>query len=569
MHDLIIIGANASGISLAVRANQAGINNVRLVTQRSETVYPELLEGLEIDVSFKERALKISKNDDVFTVETDKQIYTTRCVMVAPNFENDNITLPESIALGERVLQNQIPEDVSGKDILVVGNDDTSVELAAQLIRQGANVVLASKNLNPKKLSFASNEILARLEQQRKITVFYRSSPNRIETKEDFPMVFFEDRRTPDLEFDYVLYTSKKVNTKSYVEVDELTANSSEIIFAGELSSAEIEERVSEIFGGIEFKDTKPQRNVNFEETRNELRKGFYNATITYFEPTHSDLWVLRVRPDNGDISHKPGQYSTLGLGYFEDRIDDAIETDIDDRWDKLVRRAYSISNRIFTDDKYLATTNGADVDELEFYIVLVPPTPGNVPGLTPRLALKRPGDRIFLGPKVAGRYTLAPITDPNQNVLLLSTGTGEAPHNSMIVELLGKGHTGQITSVVSVRNLKDLGYIDKHQELEKRYSNYKYIPLPTREVNIPKRYIQDLLKIGVIEDEFGVEIDPSNTHVFLCGNPSMIGKPEEQEGVLIFPETSTPGAIELLLERGFKIDSRKNPGTIHVEEYW
>ena len=48
-----------------------------------------------------------------------------------------------------------------------------------------------------------------------------------------------------------------------------------------------------------------------------ELRPEHYNATITHFEPTHSDLWVLRVKPDHGSVSHLPGQYASLGLGYW------------------------------------------------------------------------------------------------------------------------------------------------------------------------------------------------------------------------------------------------------------
>jgi ferredoxin--NADP+ reductase len=43
-----------------------------------------------------------------------------------------------------------------------------------------------------------------------------------------------------------------------------------------------------------------------------------------------------------------------------------------------------------------------------------------------------------------------------------------------------------------------------------------------------------------------------------------MIGIPDE-DGV--FP--ATVGVVELLVERGFTIDKRKQPGNIHYEEYW
>ena len=175
------------------------------------------------------------------------------------------------------------------------------------------------------------------------------------------------------------------------------------------------------------------------------------------------------------------------------------------------------------------------------------PRTATGVPALTPRLALKKPGDRIYLGPKVAGRYTLSPVTDPGSQVLFLSTGTGEAPHNSMVVELLRKGHYGPIVSVVSVRFTNDLGYIDFHRQLEKRFHNYHYLPLTTRESG-PKVYLQDVIRRDLLVELFGVDLDPARTQVFLCGNPAMIGLPEWAEEQPVFPERQ--GVAELLMER-------------------
>ena len=46
-----------------------------------------------------------------------------------------------------------------------------------------------------------------------------------------------------------------------------------------------------------------------------------------------------------------------------------------------------------------------------------------------------------------------------------------------------------------------------------------------------------------------------------------MIGLPETVDGEEQFPETV--GAVQLLVERGFKLDRRNDPGNIHYEEYW
>ncbi|MDH3261873.1 MAG: hypothetical protein OEM84_13035 [Acidimicrobiia bacterium] len=165
------------------------------------------------------------------------------------------------------------------------------------------------------------------------------------------------------------------------------------------------------------------QRRARHAGVIKELRDRHYNATITQFERTHSNLWVLRVNPDHGDTSHVPGQYTTLGLGFWEDRVDNATDPDLDERWRKLIRRSYSISNPIFDEHGYLAAHEGSE--ELEFYIVLTPPSDDKTPALTPRLALKHRGDRIYVGATVTGRYTLTSVTDPGSTVVFMATGTG------------------------------------------------------------------------------------------------------------------------------------------------
>jgi ferredoxin--NADP+ reductase len=433
--------------------------------------------------------------------------------------------------------------------------------------------------MDPTRLSPVAEAMLKRLERERLATLLYRSTPTQIGEVDGYPMVFFGDRRTPDLQVDHVVFASgRRPLDPGAVGATEAALGSGRLWFLGEADETPEgvatapswrvgREIVEQCFPELEAVAPTPsaERRRGFEGVIEELREEHYNATITHFEPTHSDLWVLRVKPDHGSVSHLPGQYASLGLGYWEERIDDAVDPGLDEKWEKLVRRSYSISSKMFDEHGYLAGEDG--VEELEFYIVLVPPTEDNVPGLTPRLALKRPGDRIYLGPKVAGRYTLAPVTDPSSTVVFLSTGTGEAPHNAMVVELLRKGHHGPIVSAVSVRQWADLGYIDKHRELEQRYPNYHYHPMPTREPDVPKRYIQDLIREDTFATEYGIELVSERTHVFLCGNPSMIGLPEEHDGEERFPEVT--GVVELLSAKGFTLDRRKQRGNIHYEEYW
>ena len=582
-YDLIIVGGSASGLSVAVSSQRSGLQRVRIVEKSRSVAFPELIGDEALDVGFGEAVSSVDVVNGSLIVNSDRLSYRTKSVLIADRPNSEGWDPPIPATLGERVHSNEIPEAVDEQDVLVVGKSDHAVELCAALSAAGARVVLAAGGMDPTLLSPAADSVLRRLERDRKITVLYRSVPDQIGEIAGFPMAYFSDRRTPDLQFDHVVFASTRVAASPEpFGITNEAMGSGCLWFVGEPSndlpaptapSWDVGlQLAASCFPELQLAPSKPTAEVRRRHTGaiDELRAEHYNATITHFEPSHSDLWVLRVKPDTGDTSYLPGQYASLGLGYWEARIDTAVDPDLDKKWDKLIRRSYSISSRMFDETGYLFDERGSP--EMEFYIVLVPPTDDNVPGLTPRLALKKPGDRIYLGPKVAGRYTLDAVKDPNCSVLFLSTGTGEAPHNAMVTELLRKGHTGPIVSAVTVRQWQDLGYRTEHEELARRYPNYSYIPLPTREADVPKRYIQDLLRPGasgqdVLASDHGVKLDPETSHVFLCGNPAMIGLPEGEGESVAFPETE--GVVEILTKRGFTIDRRKQPGTIHFEEYW
>ena len=589
-YNLVIVGGTAAAVSVAISSQRSGLGLVRIVEEGSQVAFPTLVGEEQLDVGYGEAVVSIDVADDPepnaagehIVVTTTKQAYDTRAVMIALRPPVHDWEPPMPVPASDRIHVGSVPDDVDDDDVLVVGMTDHAVEATTELVDHGGRVVLAAGGMDPTKLSPAGEAMLRRIERERKATLLYRSVPDAIGLVGGYPMAYFSDRRTPDLQFDHVVFAPpRRLLAIDALGISPEATASGRVWFQGDPADAAGPhdhrriahgwnigvELARSCFPELELPEppSPADRRRRHTAAIEELRAEHYNAVITKFEPTHSDLWVLRVRPDHGDTSHLPGQYASLGLGYWEDRIDDAEDPDLDDKWTKLIRRSYSISNRIFDDHGYLADETGGA--ELEFYIVLVPPTDDNIPALTPRLALKRPGDKIYLGPKVAGRYTLASVVDPSDTVVFLSTGTGEAPHNAMVVELLRKGHTGPIVSAVSVRQWADLGYRHKHEALEARYPNYHYLPQPTREADVPKRYIQDLLTGDVFTDRFGVSLDPDDTHVFLCGNPAMIGLPEEVDGELVFPETT--GVVQLLTERGFTLDRRKEPGNIHYEEYW
>lgn len=301
------------------------------------------------------------------------------------------------------------------------------------------------------------------------------------------------------------------------------------------------------------------------------LREKHYNATLIDIQELNAELWIFRVRPDDALSPYKPGQYTTLGLGDWEPTNDPANNEDIGEKLKtKLVRRAYSMSFPMYNDDprQLLAPE---DLDYFEFYITVVDRDgePGQDPSLTPRLWTLKKGDRLWMGPKITGHYTLD-FVGPDDQVIFAATGTGEAPHNCMIADMLRHGHKAAIVSIVCVRYARDLGYQQTNQRLADLYPNYHYITLTTREEhNLSRKvYIQDLIKSGELEAQTGITLDPARTHVYICGNPDMIGVPiYTREGEKSYPETV--GIVELLESRGFKADHRKDKGNIHFEEYW
>jgi ferredoxin--NADP+ reductase len=302
-----------------------------------------------------------------------------------------------------------------------------------------------------------------------------------------------------------------------------------------------------------------------------DFRRQQYNATVTWLNKPHSDLMVMRVRPDYPLPAHKPGQYSTLGMGYWEPRHEGTQPEVVAEKdMGKVVKRAYSISCSVLEDGKLLDRT---DADWLEFYIVLVrDSTKEKPPALTPRVFMLKEGDRLFLGEKITGHFTLDPVR-PDDTVLFLSTGTGEAPHNYMLWQLLRDGHRGRILAACCVRYRRDLGYLPIQEELVRRYPNYTYLPLTTREADTigNKVYIQDLITSGQLEDRLGQALDPARTHVFLCGNPAMIGVPVKDPATGQYAYPKPVGVVELLERRGFQVDRPqvKIKGNIHFEEYW
>lgn len=559
--DLIVVGATPDAVSIVAEASRAGLSDVLLVTDLDDVVPTDSVARYRMTVRFGTQVEEVVGIDDdtVAVVAGDDRFLARAVAVIAVATSDPDTEIPANPDISHRIHHRVGPDGKDG-DVLVVGSTSISVAQAVHLVDRGARVVLCY-NGALSDLSVVAARALHDAERSGSLTVLWESEPDRIEDLGGLPMAHFPDRRTPDLQFDHVICGVA-------AGAPDLKVEDHPGVFLVGAPPGPVPHRGWEEIRAQRFPDrpvvtvTQPEKVAHQAQ---ELAETYYNGVITHFDTAHNELWRIRVKPDEGSMSHRPGQYLTLGLGYWEPRADGAEEVIPEKRRRKLIRRSYSISSQIFDDAGYLV--DAGNTDEIELYIVQVAPEGNQIPALTPRLALKIVGDRIYIGPKIAGRYTLDAVTDPSTSVLFLSTGTGEAPQNEMTIELLRKGHHGPILNAVSVRYRSDLAYLKEHLLLEEHHPNYHYLPVPTREPDVPKRYLQNLLRDGILAENLGVALEPDTAQVFLCGNPAMIGLPTWEDDRPVFPDTV--GMCELLHERGFDIDRRGHTGNVHFEEYW
>lgn len=256
------------------------------------------------------------------------------------------------------------------------------------------------------------------------------------------------------------------------------------------------------------------------------LAKPEFNAVVIQRSDLSEELFTLRVAPINEKLSpFQPGQFAVLGLPGPAP--------------DKFIQRAYSIASSPLIKDYF------------EFYITLV-----KNGELTPLLVRLKPGDRLFLSPKISGNFTMEG-TPESANVVLIATGTGVAPFMSMLQTCLRPGQR-RLALFHGVRESIDLGYRSEMTTMEAICKNFSYHPILSRPQSekIPWKgmtgHVQALWEAKVLEKKWGFKPTPENTHIFLCGSPAMI-----------------ESMIELMEKEGFQEHKKTSPGQIHVERYW
>ena len=248
--------------------------------------------------------------------------------------------------------------------------------------------------------------------------------------------------------------------------------------------------------------------------------------TITEVRPWTDSLFSFRTTRDRG-YRFVPGQFARLGVH------DQASGTTV---W-----RAYSIASAHYE-------------EHLEFFSVVVP---GGA--FTSRLARLREGDPILVERKSYGFLTTDRF-EAGRDLWMLATGTGLAPFLSILHDFETWERYDNLVLVQSVRTQQELAYEDliRSFETSEYYAEHarklRYARIVTREPapGAMRDRVTKLLANGVLEGNIGVKLDHDRSRIMLCGNPEMV---EDSRRILV--------------ERGYRISRRGDPGQLAVENYW
>lgn len=266
-----------------------------------------------------------------------------------------------------------------------------------------------------------------------------------------------------------------------------------------------------------------------------------FNATVTQRVEISPGLIILRIKPMGWELPEfTPGQFAVVGLPGINARYQMAAPEAEPVDADKLIKRAYSIAS------------SSVAREYLELYVSLV-----SSGALTPRLFALNPGSNLWLSPKFSGLFTLKEVPS-DQHVVLISTGTGLAPYMSMLRDELVCGGNRHFAVLHGARHSWELGYRAELRTMDRMCANMTYVPSISRPEDEPVEWkgqagrLQEVWKRQPFKGLVGFTPTPESSHIFLCGNPSMI-----------------ESMVEILADEGYREHKRGEPGQVHVERYW
>ena len=205
-------------------------------------------------------------------------------------------------------------------------------------------------------------------------------------------------------------------------------------------------------------------------------------ATVSKITKLSSDVIELKIKPF-GSLEYHAGQYVTL--------------------WkDETLGRSYSLAK--------LPEENG----NLTFHIKLI--SDGKFSGWVHNEL--QVADTLFIqGPIGDCFYTSG---NPEQNILLIGTGTGLAPLYGIIHDALQQGHTGEIHLFHGALNPSGLYLTEELSQLAHKHSNVNYHPCV---VNTENSTLTNITEGDITKIALEIIPKPNGWKSFLCGNEDLV----------------------------------------------
>jgi ferredoxin--NADP+ reductase len=191
---------------------------------------------------------------------------------------------------------------------------------------------------------------------------------------------------------------------------------------------------------------------------------------------------------------------------------------------------------------------NAPEQRPLEIYFNEIPEGP-----LTPRLSRLTRGDPVWISEKASGVFTLERIP-ACRDLWLFATGTALGVYLSILNTDAPWQRFDNIVLIHGCRTADELTYGETIEGFVDRYpEQFRFMPVLSRQASddIARGRITDLFEKGTLEEQVGLRIDASTSHVMLCGNSGMIGDMKA-----------------LLEQRGMKRNGARTPGHYTTEQY-
>ena len=219
-YDIIIVGAGPGGLTAGIYAGRQGTKNLILDRGLAGGIgreVPEMenypgfdnISGLELIEKMKAQAIKncelhenenvldITKNDDDFTVKTDKDSYSSKSIILATGSSHRQLN-----AKGEEEFKGKGVSYCAtcdgfffqGRDIIMVGGGNSALQEALYLNNLGANVTLVHRRDEFRAQKHLQNQI-----KEKGINVIYNAVVEEIKGDMLVESVVLKDTQTGEL----------------------------------------------------------------------------------------------------------------------------------------------------------------------------------------------------------------------------------------------------------------------------------------------------------------------------------------------------------------------------------